>query len=1062
MIAWFTRNGVAANLLMAVMVFGGIFSLMNIKRELFPEFSLDIITVTVPYLGASPEEVEEAVVVRIEEAVQGLDGIKEITSSAFEGAGLVSITVNKGFDLSKLKDQVKTRVDAITTFPAETERPIVDEVLIERDTIWVSLYGDTDERSIKRLAERIRDDLMDLDGISQAVIQGVRDYEITIEVSEEDMEQYGITFDDVVNAVRAYSVDLPGGLIRSSGGEIALRTEEQLYSSSEFEDIVLMSTPTGGKVYLQDVATVVDGFTDETLITRFNGKTSASILVKEVGDENPIEISQLVYDYVDKLKEGGLPAGIEVEAWGDASFYLQGRLSLLVNNGLIGFGLVLISLALFLRPSLAFFVAIGIPVSFLGTFMVGPFIGLSINLISLFAFILVLGIVVDDAIVVGESVFTEFQKNGPGVDSAIRGTHLVSTPVTFAILTTIVAFLPIFFLPGLIGKFFLTIPLVVIPTLLFSLVQSKLVLPYHLSLCNVGDKKRRDKLNPLSRFQRWIADSLERFIQANYKPFIQVVIRHRYLALAGFVGVLILSVGLVAGGVIRFVQFPNVPSDFINVSLEMAEGTPLEDTERAMARIDEALKGISRDAIARGEPDPVQHVAAFVGYSILDAAGFSTEVSSGSSLGSIVVELSKSEIRDSNAFEVSNDWRDRVGQIPGVRKLTFLASASGPVGLPVDIRLTGTDFDQLKEASLEIQGRLAEFEGLFDIRDTYSEGKREIKLKLKDNAELLGVNAFTLASQVRSAFYGAEAQRIQRDRDDVRIMIRYPEEDRRSVGNLEQMRIRTASGAEIPLFQVAEIETGVGFSSITRIDRKRVINIQADADKAVANTTEINAKLYGEILPEVLQKYPGIVSVKDGEARDFEELLPVLISGMIMVMIVIYALLAVPFKSYLQPGIVIFVVPFGIAGAILGHLINFQSFLTQPQDISILSVLGIIALSGVVVNDSLVLVDYINKLRLQGVPLREAVWQGGVARFRPIILTSMTTFVGLVPILLERSLQAQFLIPMATSLAFGVLFATFITLILVPCVYLILEDILWLIKSWWKGFRYTLTGKEDG
>lgn len=1051
MIAWFARNGVAANLLMLLIVVGGVASMLLSKRELFPQFSLDAITVSVPYLGAAPEEVEEAVVIRIEEAIQGIDGIKEVQSTAVENMGVVAVMVQKGYELSKVKEQVKTRVDAITTFPEETERPIIEEVLINRDTIWISIFGNTDERSLKEMAERARDEIVEIPGISQAEVQGVREYEISIEVSEHTLRKYGITFDEVVAAVRGASLDLPGGLIRAESGEIQVRTKEQSYRGEEFESIVLRQLPDGGKLLLSDVAKVVDGFSEQTLITRFNGKPCSMILVQEVGRENPLEIADLVYDYVENARKQWVPEGVEMVAWGDSSFYLQDRLDLLINNGLIGFGLVFLSLALFLRPSLAVFVAIGIPISFLGTFALAPFIGLTINLISLFAFILVLGIVVDDAIVVGESVFTEYQKNGPGVDSAIKGTHRVATPVMFAVLTTMVAFTPVFILPGLIGKFFYMIPLVVIPTLAFSLVQSKLVLPYHLTLCHVGDKKGRDQLNLFSKVQRAFSDKLEEFIQNIYTPFAQKMIHFRYLIAAGFIAIMILSIGLVGAGWVRFVQFPNVPSDFIMVELEMAAGTSIEETEQVMNLVESKLMEVADLEEQRTGFNPIKHRGIMIGYSSTGGGPSVGSYSSGSNLGSVIVEMAKSELRDSSAFEVSKKWRELIGEIPGARRLIFHASASGPVGLPVNVRLTGRDFDTLKAASLEIQERLKQYDGLFDIRDTYAEGKQEIKIHAKENARSMGITAALLGSQVRSAFYGAEAQRIQRGKHDVRVMVRYPEQERKSLANLQKMRIRTPDGREIPISEVAELEYGYGYPGITRIDNKRVINIQADADKDVANPTDINKELYDTVLPEILEKYPGVTPVKDGEAKDFEELLPALLGGIIFVLIAIYALLAVPFKSYVQPLIVLFVVPFGIAGAILGHFVTFQ-------ELSILSFLGIIALTGVVVNDSLVLVDYINYLiREEGMPMHEAVWKGGVARFRAILLTSVTTFVGLIPILLERSLQAQFLIPMATSLSFGVVFATFITLILVPCSYLILEDMDRILKflfgGWVKGMK---------
>lgn len=1037
MIAWFTRNGVAANLLMLLLVFGGGYSVLTVKREMFPFFSLDTVVVRVPYPGASPSEIEEAVIIRIEEAIEGINGIKEIMATAHEGHGSVAVTVNKGYDVTSVKDQIRARVDAIPSFPAETERPIVEELLFDRDIIWVAVYGEANEKSLKALAEKIRDDVVRIPGISRAFVQGARNYEISIEVSEEQMRRYGISFDAVVQAIRRSSLDLPGGTIKASGGEIQLRTKEQAYTGPDFEKIVLLTHPDGTRIYLNDVADVRDAFEDQDLFSRFNGHSATLVKIEEVGRENPLDIAHKIYSYVEDAKATWLPEGVELVAWGDFSFYLQDRLNMLMKNGFYGFLLVMLALAIFLRPSLAVFVAIGIPVSFLGTLMIAPAIGLTINMISLFAFVLVLGIVVDDAIVVGESVFTEYQRNGPGAESAIRGTHAVSTPVTFAVITTIVAFIPIFALPGLIGKFFVSVPLVVIPTLIFSLIQSKLVLPYHLSLCRFDERVRRGRFNPLFRLQRRFSDGLENFINTRYRKILNRTMEHRYVTLAIFVALLIISVGFTLGGWVRFVFFPNIPSDYFMLELKMAEGIPLAETKRALNHIEESLHNISQEEIRSGKPDPVKNKGVFLGY-VPMAANVESMGStvSASNIGSMFVELSKSEVRDSNAFEISRRWREAIGAVPGARKLTIRGNAGGPTGLPVDIRLTGPDFEDLRNAANKVRRQLAEYKGLYDIRDTFTESKKEIKIRLKDKARILGLSSVDLARQIRQGFYGEEVQRVQRNREDIRIMVRYPAQERISLGHLESMRIRSPEGAEIPISEVADIQVGDGYSSIVRIDGQRVINIQADADKDVADVSAINNELYSNEGPlaQILDQFPQIVSLKSGEAKEMAEILPVIKRGVVMVSVVIYILLAIPFRSYMQPLIVIAVIPFGIAAAIFGHFITFQN-------LSILSFLGVIALTGVVVNDSLVLVDYINRLRRQGCEIREAVWEGGVARFRPIILTSLTTFFGLVPILLESSLQAQFLIPMATSLGFGVLFATGITLILVPICYLILDDI---------------------
>ena len=1036
MIAWFTRNGVAANLMMAFLIVGGLFSVFTVNREMFPQFSLEMVVVRMPYRGASPAQIEEAVLIRIEEAIEGINGIKEVMSVAQEGYGSVTAMIERGYDVSRIKDEIKARVDAIPSFPAETERPIVEEPLIDRNIIWIAIYGEADERNLKVLGEKIRDELVEIPGISQVSVWGGRRYEISIEVSESQLRKYGISFDAVVRAVRSSSLDLPGGTIKTSGGEIQLRTKEQGYTGADFEKIVLLTNPNGARVYLGDVATIRDAFEEEDLYSWFNGHPATHVKIDAVKREDSLDVAAKVYSYVDEVKETWLPEGLELAVWGDFSFYLEDRLNLLLKNGLYGFLLVALVLAVFLRPSLALFVVIGIPVSFLGTLMIAPLIGVTVNLISLFAFILVLGIVVDDAIVVGESVFTEFQKNGPGTESAIRGTHAVSTPVIFAVITTMVAFTPIFMIEGLIGKFLAVIPMIVIPTLFFSLVQSKLVLPYHLSLCRVGDRVRREELNLLSRFQRRFSDGLERFIHTKYRRLLNWAMENRYLTVVIFFALLAISFGFVVGGWVRFVYFPNVPSDYIVVELKMAEGIPVSETKRVLDRIEVALDEITEEEIEGGNLNPVKYKGVFLGYSpiAMDVEAM-VMPQSASNVGALFIELSKSEFRHSNAFEISRRWRDAIGLAPGARRLTFQANAGGPTGRPVDIRLSGPDIEDLKEAAELVRQHLAQYQGLYDIRDTVTEGKREIKIHLKERARMLGLTAADLGRQVRQAFFGEEVQRVPRDREDIRIMVRYPKEERISLGNFESMWIRTSSGAEIPVSEVADVEVGEGYSAITRVDGQRVINIQSDANKEVADVTGINKDLYSEDGPlaEITAGFPGMKFLKSGEAKEMEETLGVLYQGFVLVSFAIYMLLAIPFRSYIQPLIVICVIPFGIAGAIFGH------FLTG-QNLSMFSLLGMIALAGVVVNDSLVLVDYINRLRRSGASVSEAVWEGGVARFRPILLTSVTTFAGLTPILLETSLQAQFLIPMATSLGFGVLFATSITLILVPMAYLILED----------------------
>jgi multidrug efflux pump subunit AcrB len=1064
MIRWFTENGVAANLLAGIVIVAGIFAALNIKLELFPELDLDIVSISVPYPGAAPEEVESGIVELIEDRIQDVDGIKKMTATAGEGFGSVLVEVERGYNATEVRDKIKVRIDTIDNFPEDAEEPTVEELLIRNEVISLAIYGDTDVKTLKELAEFIRDELNVRAGITQVDIKGVAEFEISINVSEISLRQYGLTFDDVVQAIRSTSVDIPGGSIKSRGGEILLRTVGKAYTGSEFEDMPLITRSDGAIVRLSDVATVVDGFVDDPLITEFNGQRAVLLRIYAVGDESALEVSARVQDFAQTINSD-LPTGIQVEAFRDFTYYLKGRLQMLIQNGIFGLILVLLVLALFLRPSLAFFVVLGIPISFLGSFLFLPMLGISINLASLFGFILVLGIVVDDAIIVGESVFTQFQKHGgSGVEASVAGTKKVSIPVTFAVLTTIVAFLPILTIPGFLGKFFYPIPVVVIATLIWSLIQSKLVLPYHLTLCKVGGGER-EKINWLQRQQRKIADGLENFIERRYRPFLKRVIQFRYATVAAFVAILMIMFGMLAGKHLPFVFFPPVPSDYIVAKLVMPEGTPIALTTRAIEQMQDGLDQLIAETNELGYGDPFDNAVVTVGGQPFEGSGGpmgDALQSASTNLAEIAVELIKredlaggSDIEALSAPNLANRWRELIGPVAGVKELSFSANAAGGAGMPIDIQLSGRDFGQLQAAAEAIKAKLATYQGLFDIKDNYSSGKREIQLDIHPSAVTLGLRQADLGRQVRAAFYGVEAQRIQRGRDDIKVMVRYPLAERQSVENLADLRVRTPDGREVPFDEVADFKITEGFSAITRVDRRRVINITADADKSVADLGLIKKDLVGYQLPEgrfgkilaslgveskespldaIVADQPGLTWSFEGEAREQADVFASLIQMTLIAMFIIYALLAIPLKSYMQPVIVMIVIPFGLIGAIGGHII-------MGQPMSILSVLGFVALAGVVVNDSLVLVDFINQERAEGKPLRQAIEDAGGLRFRPILLTSLTTFAGLLPLLFETSLQAQFLIPMAISLSFGVLFATFITLLLVPAFYTILEDI---------------------
>ena len=1049
MIAWFAKNTVVANLLMILILGTGAMTVSKLRMEIFPEFSADVISVSVVYPGAAPAEVEEAICVRIEEAVQGLEGIKEISSNASENVGTVSIEVQPGFDIRKLLDDVKSRIDAIDTFPDEAEEPTSREIVISREVIYVAISGETDEQSLKVVGELVRDEISALPDVTQVTLLGARPYEIAIEISETSLRQYNLTFNEIAQAVRRSSLDLPGGSIRSTGGEILLRTKGQAYVGEDFENIVLRARADGTHLLLGDVATIVDGFAETDQFGRFDGKPTVIVKVSRVGDENALQIAEDVKEYI-KVAQSRLPDGITLTTWADFSRILDGRLNLMLKNGQVGFLLVLLSLALFLRLRLAFWVALGIPISFLGAIGLMPTIDASINLISLFGFIVVLGIVVDDAIIVGENIFRHHQMGKRGLRAAIDGAQEVAVPVIFAVLTSIAAFSPLLMVPGQMGKFMKLIPQIVILALIFSLIESLLVLPAHLAHSRIQDEKEGNRQGRWHRFQSLFSDGLLRFVDHYYRPLLERALEWRYVTLCCGIATLFITVGLVGGGWIKFVFFPPVDADNVVAVLEMPRGTPADVTAEAIARIEKVAMEI-REEIEPEVPEQIfKHMLATVGdqpsvriqQQNSDAYGGAF---SAAHLGEVNVELTPAESRSISASEISRRWRERVGPIPDATTLTYSSNLFS-LGDPVNIQFAGQSYDELQMVSAKLKARLADYPGVTDISDSFRPGKKEVKLTLTRAAETLGLTLVDLGRQVRQAFYGEETQRIQRGRDDVKVMVRYPAAERRSLGDLEHMRIRTPSGAEVPFAVAADAEIGRGFASIKRKDRQKVVNVTADVDVKIANANEIIADLTASVLPEILADHPRVRYSLEGEQREQAETMAGLGGSFMFALMMIYILLAIPFKSYTQPLIVMSAIPFGVVGATWGHLI-------LGMDLTMLSMFGVVALTGVVVNDSLVMIDFINKMRAEGMSPAEAIREAGAQRFRPILLTSVTTFLGLTPILLEKSLQAQFLIPMAISLGFGVLFATFITLLLVPVLYLILEDVMQVMARWF--------GRED-
>ncbi|MBN2137358.1 MAG: efflux RND transporter permease subunit [Sedimentisphaerales bacterium] len=1036
-LGWFAANHVAANLLMILVIAAGLLGIITAKMEVFPELSLGMISVMVPYRGASPADVEEGVCQRVEESIAAVDGIKRMTSTASEGVGSTIIEVDEYADTQEVMDDVKTEIDTIITFPEETEKPVISEIKTRHKVISVVISGDASEKALKRLAEQVRDDLTAMDNISQVAIAGVRPYEISIEVSEEDLRRYNLSFDNVSQAVRMSSLDIPAGSVKTDGGEILVRTKGQRYYGPEFEKIIVLTRNDGTEIRLGDIAQVKDEFEDVDIYTRFDGGRAAFVQISRIGEQDALDIARTVKKYIEQ-KRNDLPEGISISMWEDDSAILKSRMNLLKRNALLGLTLVFICLTLFLNIRLAFWTTVGIPISFLGAFWIIPHFDVSINMMSLFAFIMSLGIVVDDAIVVGENIFTYRQQGMDRTAAAIKGVKEMAMPVVLAVMTTNFAFIPLAYTSGIMGKFLRVIPIVVVSVLTVSLLEALLILPAHLS--GKADAKKGIIRRVTDRINRWTGRGLSRFVEGPFADFVHKAVEWRYVTLAVGIAIFVTTIGFIAGGYIKVVFFDSVEADNMVATLTMPQGTPFEQTRRIIENIEAcALKAI--DEFEKKRPENafplLKHISTAVGFHPAAARGGPGHSDLTSSvaahLAEVNVELLSGEERDVSSTVIKNRWREIVGEIPGVSSLSFMSELMS-TGDAIDIELSHQNFDSLLAAAEALKTVVREYDGVSDVSDSFEVGKAELKLKLKDTGRMLNLTLGDLARQVRQGFYGDEVQRIQRGRDDIRVMVRYPQAERRSLADVENMRIRLPNGAEIPFKTVAEVEYGRAYASIKRVDRRRVVNVSADVDEDIANAGEINAELATEVLPKLMSEFPGLQFRFAGEQRERDESLGSLKLNFVIALLAIYAILAIQFRSYAQPAIVMSAIPFGIVGATLGHLV-------MGFNLSILSMFGIVALAGVVVNDSLIMIDLINRERSGGIGLTQVLRDCATRRFRPIMLTTLTTFCGLLPMIMEKSLQARFLIPMAISLAFGVMFATCITLLLVPSLYMILEDI---------------------
>lgn len=1054
-VAWMTENSVAANLLMLILLGGGLVMAPQIKQEVFPEVSLDIVVVSIPYPGASPEEVEQGVVLAVEEAVREVDGVDEVSSTAAEGMGAVQVELLSGADTQRALNDVKSAVDRITSFPADAEDPEISIATNRQQVVTVAIHGDLDRHTLKQLGENARKRLLANDEISVVEVTGLPDPEISIEIPQRQLRRYGLTLPEISSRIAASSVELPAGGIDASGGEILIRTTERRKQGSDFENVAVISEPDGTHITLDEIATIKDQFRDTNRSTYVDGEPAVKVEVYRVGDQTPLEVADRVHEFVDEKRRSS-PDGVHYRTWNDRSVMFEDRRDLLLDNSYLGLALVLLILGLFLEIRLAFWTTLGIPISFLGAMLFMPALGVSLNMISLFAFLLTLGIVVDDAIVVGEAIFEQQDDGNRTTASAIRGTKEVGVAVAFAVLTTITAFAPLLFIPGVMGKFFVHIPMIVIPIFVVSLVEVFFILPAHLShksplldaigsalhfvitlpqrLFGAKTDSDGNYPNPATRLQRRFARGLNRFVEQVYRPAASALFEYRYLTLATAFGLLLLTGGVVAGGYLKVEFMPKIEGDRVLASVQMPPGTPVEKTRTVMEHLvqnaENALDDIDSD-------HPVDDgIMAELGTSgQFNQSPGPSDTDAGSHLTQVAVALVPPDDREISAKEFSRRWRSNVGDIPGADSIDYQYDVGPGAGDPVAIALQHERTDTLRKAATKLAQKLRTYEGVYDVDNGFQLGKQQLDLTLKPAARAAGLTESNLARQVRAAYFGNEVAREQRGRDELRIFVRRPESERISEYDLHSMVIRTPGGGEMELRQAAHIERSRAHTSIQREGGNRTVEVTGDVDASITTGGEITGALQRDVLPPLLEEFPGLSYELSGEQQDRQEGLRGLLTGFLIALMVMFALMAVAFRSYVQPAIIMAAIPFGFVGATAGHLL-------LGFNLSLISMMGLVALSGVVVNGSLVLIVAINHFRRQeNKPPFQAVLDAATRRFRPILLTSLTTFFGLAPMIFETSIQAQFLVPMALSLGFGVLFVTAIALVIVPSLYLVLVDL---------------------
>lgn len=1013
-IAWMARNPIAANLLMAILLIGGIWAAFGVQKEVFPQFQLDIVEVDVGYPGAAPSEVEQGILRPVEEAIRGVDGIREITSEAREGRGSVTIELVPGTPRITAFQDIDQAVSRIRTFPDDIEQPEVRLQSRQTEVMSIGLFGDVDIWTLRKLAEQLRDQLLSNPYITQVELGRVPDYVTHVEIPRDRLREYGLTLPDVASLIEDSSEDIAAGSVQTTAGEILLRVSARKQWAEQFGQIEVVAGETGAVVTLADIADIRDGFVEGNFHSQFNQTPSVELEIYRVGDQSPIRIAEEVERTLRDF-EANLPSGVDWRIDNNNAEDFRRRLSLVLENGLLAFVIVLVILSLFLEIRLAFWVMMGMAISFIGGVLFMPVVGLSINMISLFGFLMVLGIVVDDAVVVGENVYEARERGVGHVRAAVEGALEIAGPVTFSILTNIVAFIPLMFIPGETGKFWKPLPIVVVVILAISLFEALFILPAHLAHAKAGTGTTRVGRRAHAA-QQGFSKLFQRMVNGLYRPLLRVALRFRYVTAAAAISLLAVVGSYSLSSHMGMILMPEVSADEIEAGVRLPVGT----TPDQAARVAELVTTAS---LRMFEEHNLQEVA----------EGIKTNVR-GQSFIDVEIVMKPPDQRDMTAREVITLWRDSIGDLPGVDQITFEAER-GPGGYRRDISidLSHSDIGVLEKASAALVERADQFVNTREVNDNYDRGKTQFDFRLRPEGRALGLTPADIGGQLRGAFYGSLALRLLRGTNEIEVRVKLPEEERKDLYNLENLVIRTPTGMEVPLLDVVEITQGEAFASITRRDGRRIVSVSMDVEPKRA-TRQVISAMNTEVLPQLRRDFPGITWSFEGSDAEMREATSSLWGGFGLAMVIIYALLAVAFRSYLQPLIVLTAIPFGIVGAVIGHIL-------LGYDLSLVSFMGVIALSGVVVNDALIMIDYANRRRGEHSAF-DAILKAGVRRFRPIFLTTATTFFGLTPIILESSMQAQYIVPMAISLGFGIVFATSIILLLVPCLYLILEDLL--------------------